>query len=551
MRLLIVDDERPIANYLASMIGEHTDEQELDIMKTYSGKDALDILSTMKVDLMLLDIHMPGMSGLDVAQKTAESWPKCHIIFLTAYSNFEHIYQSTKYENTSYLLKTETDEVIKNAVFSTLDKIRKDREGLHLLKEAKQKAILLKHLLQQNFLRELLVGYSMEELNREFLLSESDFTLDFQAPVYLLYIQVNYKTIDEYQSNLSTYCLEYLLLMEQLLMGKFDFAMLELDRGAMLWFFQPSSLPCAALSSDITFLKAAADDFNSYCSSTFHRRTAILLYDQKISWKQVCSIYHLIQQYTAASFDKFSRSFVITLDFQSLKSSVPTDPKLCDSSSLARQLQELSFYLYQHSPEQYLEILDAFCSDCVLLRSMHNIKAIKIYNKIAMLLLEYIDQYQLQEKLASRIAVYPLYYILDFPNWNRAFSYLKNLSLCIFDLISNEEEDKNRQLVAKLKNYIDEHLAQSLSLNTLSGRFNYNESYLSRLFRQTTGTTLSEYICQARIARAKELLVSTDTAIQEISSLSGFDTSQYFSLVFKKNTGMSPSEFRRSLKAES
>lgn len=81
---------------------------------------------------------------------------------------------------------------------------------------------------------------------------------------------------------------------------------------------------------------------------------------------------------------------------------------------------------------------------------------------------------------------------------------------------------------------------------SLSRIVNYNEAYISRLFKQTNGLGISEYISQERINKAKTLLVSTSDSMQNIAMATGFDTAQYFSIVFKKSTGISPSEYRRS-----
>ena len=78
MNLLIVDDERYIVNYLFALIEEHI-EIDLNIQKAYSGSEALEILSISKIDLMLLDIHMPGYSGLELAGKVSASWPRLSI----------------------------------------------------------------------------------------------------------------------------------------------------------------------------------------------------------------------------------------------------------------------------------------------------------------------------------------------------------------------------------------------------------------------------------------------------------------------------------------
>ena len=107
-----------------------------------------------------------------------------------------------------------------------------------------------------------------------------------------------------------------------------------------------------------------------------------------------------------------------------------------------------------------------------------------------------------------------------------------------------KQPDKNQILISTIKDYIQAHLSQNLTLTQLSDVVNYNSSYVSRIFRQETGMKLSDYITACRIERAKELLRFTDDSIRNIASQTGFDTIQYFSKVFRKATDMSPSEFR-------
>ena len=168
---------------------------------------------------------------------------------------------------------------------------------------------------------------------------------------------------------------------------------------------------------------------------------------------------------------------------------------------------------------------------------MHDIRAIKIYMSVALILLNYIDLYQLQERLASKIALYQLYYLHDFSSWKEASHYLETISRHLFEIQNSKKTDKNNLLVQKIKLYIEQHLADSLNLATISRVVNYNETYISRL---------SEYISQEKIKKAKQLLSSTNESIQNIAAVTGFDTSQYFSLVFKKMTGVSPSTYRKT-----
>lgn len=542
MRILIVDDEHHVVNYLSSLIEEHADP-DLEVCKCYSGIDALEMMGKMKIDLIVLDIHMPGLSGLEVAERTVKSWPRCRIIFLTAYSNFEHIYEGSRHENSKYLLKTESDETILQEVFSAVKAIREETEGLHILKDARQKALLLSHLLQQNILRELLLGHNIGRLRHELWLAGSDFPFDLQKPVYLMYMQVYLNSMEEYQTNLSSWRLKYLQLMKEFLCGKFSFSMLDLGSGSMLWFFQPAGSAPLTAPTSFTFIKEMSNDFSEYCAGTFHRRTAIILYEKAVEWQAVSDTYHRLQAYAeTAGIDIQKQPAPVTI--MGVQEAGQTNPSLW-SASMKREFQELALYLNQGAQKEYFKILYKLKEDCVCIRSMHSIRAIKIYNTISLMLLDYIDLFSLQEKLMSQIAIYPLYYILDFSDWNSAFSYLELMSRRLFHIQATEKEDKNVQVVGRLKEYIDGHLNESLTLASLAGIVNYNATYVSRLFKQVADMGLSDYICRSRLQRAKYLLTTTEESIQAIAFAVGFDSSGYFSMVFKKHGGLSPSEYRR------
>lgn len=543
MRLLIVDDEHYIVNYMASLIAENL-SSELEIYKCYSGKEALELLETVKIDLMLLDINMPGLTGLEVAPKVLDLLPDCRIIFLTAYDNFEYIYESNKSNHTRYLLKTESDEMILQEIEHAVKEVEEETKKLHLISEAQKKTILLSHLLQQNVLKGILAGHEANTLKSELDLAGSDFTLDLHRPVYLMYTQVHYKTLTESNSNNSTYTLQYLQLVRRLLAEKFNFSMLDMGKGTMFWFFQPT----ASFPSEFSLLKSIVNDFSDYCNSNLHRKITTVLYPAPSAWNDVCNHFHVMQLYAESSVSAVPLiySSVNILEDDTSKAVFANSDFSVDRTIIDRKFQELSFYLYQGNEEEYFAILKDLRSKCITVKSMHDIGAIRIYNTISLMLLNYIDLYHLQEKIVSKMALYPLYYIQNFSTWRDAFQYLESLSLHIFDILSSKKIDKNELLVTKIKTYIDEHLAESLTLTTISRLVNYNETYVSRLFKQLTGMGLSEYISQERIHKAEHLLSTTADPIQDIATATGFDTAQYFSIVFKKTTGISPSEYRRT-----
>ena len=99
--------------------------------------------------------------------------------------------------------------------------------------------------------------------------------------------------------------------------------------------------------------------------------------------------------------------------------------------------------------------------------------------------------------------------------------------------------------VQKIKAYIDEHFAERVSLDAVAGRFYIDKHYLARLFKEQVGMTLTAYVQQVRITHAKRMLRFTDQRIEEIGLACGIGDMNYFSRVFKKLEGVSPSEYRR------
>jgi two-component system response regulator YesN len=103
----------------------------------------------------------------------------------------------------------------------------------------------------------------------------------------------------------------------------------------------------------------------------------------------------------------------------------------------------------------------------------------------------------------------------------------------------------DNNVVARAKREIEQHYDQPLSLNDIAETLHIHKGYLCRVFKEKAGVSLMQYITNCKITKAKQLL-QQDRTLHEISDQLGFTTPQYFSLVFKKNIGMSPQEYHRS-----
>lgn len=108
------------------------------------------------------------------------------------------------------------------------------------------------------------------------------------------------------------------------------------------------------------------------------------------------------------------------------------------------------------------------------------------------------------------------------------------------------DESKNQHShIEKVYSYINSHLGEDLSLARVSSEVYLSKNHLSTLFKNLTGSTFCDYVKQQRIQHARILLSTTDRTIDEIADQCGFNSSTYFSTVFKHEMGVTPSAFRQ------
>jgi two-component system response regulator YesN len=127
---------------------------------------------------------------------------------------------------------------------------------------------------------------------------------------------------------------------------------------------------------------------------------------------------------------------------------------------------------------------------------------------------------------------------------SEACRYLRCCGESIFAFRERTRGESEDELMAKVKQYIADHLSDELSLTGIAEHVGHNSSYLSRLFKQKNGIGIAEHITDCRIRLAQEMLSDPKQRIQDIASFAGFASVQYFYRVFKKVAGMTPQEWR-------
>ena len=540
-QLLIVDDEHHIVNWLADLFeGLHLD---LSIYTAYNGEDALQLLRNIKIDIVLLDIRMPGMNGIEVSENILADWPGCHIIFLTGYNQFDYIYYANKHKQIDYLLKTECDEEIIRAVTNAIEAIDNEQKQREMSIQATSKEQLINHLFQRKYLRKLFMEGSLIESNAYTAIPDSLLRID--QPVLLLYGKIYSPAADSYYDQLYDMISKSIQVMEQVLYHKFHYAMLDYDESTVVWFLQPTAEFTERNSqSPLQYIKECFDDIISFYKRNSSCEIMLLLYHEEVAWKDVHNAFLLMNQSASLSSSGSRQSYGAIYQKSPTAHMTAQTTDVNFLSSCNAKLNEMSYCLSRGDIQQFAILLKQIELSCPKSASMHHLPTVEIYQRISSLLISYINKHQLLEYITPQLGLYPLYCTYDFETWQVAFAYLNELTKIIFALSQDSLPDSAQKLVSSIKDYVHSHLSSNLTLAALSDVVNYNSAYVSRVFKQTSGINLSSYITTCRVNAAKELLQTTQDSISSIAEKVGFDTPQYFSMVFQKQVGLSPSKFR-------
>ena len=134
---------------------------------------------------------------------------------------------------------------------------------------------------------------------------------------------------------------------------------------------------------------------------------------------------------------------------------------------------------------------------------------------------------------------------LQIKNINELKTWLLSGTEQVFHVVNNEVKNVNHRMVLTIKDYCEQNLAGDLSLTAISDLVNVSSRHVNKIFKDETGTTISDYVFEKRLSRAKVLLVESNSKIEDIALKVGFNTTHYFIKKFKEKYGMTPRQYRQ------
>jgi len=554
-RLMIVDDERHIVDWLFELFVES--KPDLDIVKAYSAQEALQRLEASKIDVVLSDIRMPGMSGLELMERIKDNWPACRIVFLTGYDEFEYIYAAKKQSGVNYLLKTEDDDVIVEAVSEAIAELERELGNRQWQSRALEKDELVTHLMRKELLFDVADGkVRLADANRAWL-DKLSIPFDESRPALLL-LGRRHDAIDY-----PDYSDKFLVLRGLSVLSDRYFStcashvLLDAGKYDLFWILQPAiSEEDAPVSENgearwrrtAFYVKEMLETLQAASEEALETKISFLLYEQPVPWPSIREKWDLMKAMADVRLSSpRDMPVVVAIDADEASSFDAANKAAFEGGAYARKTEALQECLEQGLRNDFFERLDELNEGLHRASRMRDLSVAQVYCSISLLFLTYINRNGLADKLADRVSLGRLVPSNGFDSWSDSFDYLRELGHAVFALKEDERSHREDELIEKIKAFVRSNLHGELTLVRISEKVNYNSSYVSRFFKQSTGTNLFDFIHRARISKAKELLEDGSRTIQEIAKATGFDSPQYFATAFKKTTGSTPNEYRNQL----
>ncbi|WP_163195338.1 response regulator [Clostridium thermarum] len=528
-KLILVDDEEEVRKGVLKKIEWEKYGFEI-VGEAENGREALDMVERTFPDLVITDIKMPFMNGIELAEYLKEKSPTTKVIILTGFDEFEYAHKAIKLNVIEYVLKPISARELIEVLIKTkalLDEEIMERKNIEALREnyvrslplLKEKflAALITNTMSKAEIEERAKNYNIDLNGNNFVVStvrveNHSYQASYEEKELFAFALLNVinEIISKYDVGTAfMYGSDVVIIcvfknIEKEASAKRALKILEELQLTIKKYINLSvTIAVGNFCPDVTLIS------NSYKNSLTALDYRVLLGTDRIIW---------IEDVEPKSNDR--------LHFDSAKE------------------HALSSSLKVGTEEDINKTIDEFFNE--ISSSKASIKDYQIYLMeiiTAILKVAKASDINLSEILAEGYNLFTD--LFSFNDLIEIKTGLKNLCIKIMEKISLGRQDTSKSIVKEAKEYIESHYMESdLGINDLCSFLHISPTYFSSIFKKETKMTFVNYLTQVRMNAAKELLKTTNLKAFEIAEKVGYSEPNYFSYSFKKNFGISPSEFR-------
>ncbi|WP_248928921.1 response regulator [Paenibacillus hamazuiensis] len=536
LQLLLVDDEINIVESMATKI-QWSELGIESVFRAYSGEEALEILKTTTIDIVITDIRMPGIDGLALMELIKNRWKKTKVILLSGYAEFEFAKKAITNHAYDYLLKPISDEHIYMKVKEVVGVLLKEQANDLSYQKALQtmREHLPKH--RAELLNELLQGKKLSYAHLFEKLTMLQIPLTDAEPFALMIVRLEDEFVEKDYYSLSL--LEYAVgnMAEEIFNDTFR-----------LWH-------CKDVHDYLVYVVSLKQENNSklpeYANAYFEERAVQLQLDIKRYLKGKVSI--LISEWGGfpedltklyhSALSAFRKRVGNQREIFTLANGImeveraPYLQSLYEAPLLVHLMEAAN---WKESSDRLISIFDELKQKWGESKEFLIEVFFSIYSTLSYI--AHKNGKELKEIVSTDlydvVGLVPCRSVASLQNW--AFQALEQIR----NYMTQETVSTRQYEVGQIKEFVQNNLTSDVSLQAIAEYTHMHPVNISKLFKSETGENLSDYIFKLKMEKACYLLKNSRLKNYEIALQLGYQNPNYFIKVFKKYFGMTPQEFR-------
>lgn len=524
-KLMIVDDEQIVIDAITHIVSKNI--RNVTVVATArNGREAIEKAKANHPDIILMDIRMPGINGIDAIAEIKRVYSDIRFAIISAYEQFEFAKQAMELGVEHYILKPINRNLLIETILKMISLIHEQEEKKRRELENIEKLEKVIPYLEQGFIYSILLNTEFDEE----LLKYMNILNMNQSGGYIMIMQFGDGNKAEALSNRigsgiigqenypflrDIFKFKCKCIVGPVMINKI-IVYIPSERFGDDYLFRVQTIE---LAEDI--LKSVRTKMNMECyigiGSWRRSQDIVLSYNEAakaLRLNQGEPISHILdicgegEQYTHDI--QAAANLIAKIEMGNEEGASASFLKIAD------RLQHFGGLTFEQKRSFLIEYM-------------------VIVHRKAM-------EAGVAEDSCLRYSDY-IQEMLHFDSMEKLISWCMNRIKTITRKIQAEKNEKGNSIVNRAKNYIRDHFREEITLEEISKYLNISPQYFSRLFKGETGYNFIEYLTFVRIEHSKYLMQSTDMTIKEICFSVGYGDPNYFSRLFKKNTGMSPTTY--------
>lgn len=500
-KVLLVDDEKIERKGIRMLLNRMP--EEFEIREAANGVEALKMFREARVDMVLTDIKMPLMDGIELIGRIREYDTQIPIAIFSGYGEFDYAQKAIRYDVSNYILKPVKPQEFEETIRRILQMIEKKEQEKEKQRESRQ--YLYRHYLQMY----LETG---KEAYVQLIENDPEKERQFDEIQCMMLLETDNNFVESKETELEEKLPCFL---------ERDMGFLSLDMDHLLLLFYRTS-PC-------NYMRIAAA-IREWLKQEYGRESYIAVSRLAKGSDSLPRLYAELENQMENKFYQLD-SHIFGYDCGEDEEKTEVLPKTDFQTILQENIRKKEIpQLWDNYYRMRQQIRTA---------SMDSQMYIKfIFTELIR------DIYEQMQAVGSEEMKADVEKVYHSGNLNSICDVIEE---CIhkFEKDCLSRDGNARSDVERIRQYIQYHVDEDLRIDQLAARVYLSQTYLSYIFKKETGMTISRYIRQCRMEKAKELLTTTDMKIVQVCEKVGFSNVSYFCQSFREYTGMSPEKYRR------